>query len=115
MDNKVRISMTIDPKILKRIDAVCDAREEPRSAYIERVLKHSLREEEAYLEEMESPLWRGIYKALSSPGTLTMLAKVLGDELSDEDKAQMATAVRKHAKRGQERAKQKQSSKASKR
>ena len=43
---KSRITITIDAELLARIETVCDARGEPRSAFIERVLSHRIEGEE---------------------------------------------------------------------
>lgn len=101
---KTLITTSIDPDILKRIDRVCEARAESRSAYVQRALKNSLPDEEKYLEEMESPLMRGLYKVLGSQQGLTVLAKLFRDQLSEDEIARIAMTASKDTERGQQRA-----------
>lgn len=98
--------MTIEPELLRRIDAVCEARGEPRSAYIARALRSSIAEEEKFLREMESPVWRALYATLAnSPGILSAVASLVNEELTDEMRAEIKEGLAEQGKRGRERVK----------
>lgn len=85
-DNKLKISISIGPKLLRRLDAVADARQQSRSEIIERLVSRGLKSEESLLEDMESPLNRAIVSVLtSSPHLLGGLAKLIGEELEPGD------------------------------
>lgn len=103
-ENKERITITLDAELLRRIDVVCADRHEPRSSYIERLLKDSMKEVESFRQDLENPVFRGIAKALvSTPGVLTAIAKLAGNELSSEELAEIRKDMPRMIEQGRER------------
>jgi metal-responsive CopG/Arc/MetJ family transcriptional regulator len=79
--NKARISMTIDQRLLERIDDLAAAQNTNRSALIERLLREAVTEEEM----LDSPLIRQmVMSAMGSPSVVRSLTTVLEDALDDE-------------------------------
>ena len=90
MPVKERITLTIDPGILARIDAVATARHESRSAAVERILRNGVENEEEMLETIGQGIeGRIIAHLLRSPHTLKKLAKAVGEELTPEKLARI--------------------------
>lgn len=86
-DNKAKIGISIDPQLLGRIDAVCEARGEPRSAFIERVLVNEIAGEEEFVQDMENPFTRAVARAMTaSPKVTELLAKFVVSDLPAEDR-----------------------------
>jgi len=103
-ENKPKISISLDADLLRRIDAACEARNEARSAFIERVLENEIEGEETFVRDMESPIWRGLITALAKSPSVTMaIAKVVGEELSPEHMAQIQKRAPELAQLGRER------------
>lgn len=92
MSARERVTLTLDPAVLSRIDQVAQARDESRSATIERVLRNGVAEEERVLDTIgEGVEGRIIAFLLQSPQALTMLAKAVGEELDPEQLAKLKT------------------------
>lgn len=103
-ENKERISLTLDPDLLRRIDAVCTARNEARSAFIERVLGHVIKEEEEFVSDMENPLYRALVSVIkSSPSVMGAISKLIGENLEGEALEEARRRMAEHIERGKER------------
>lgn len=73
--------MTIDQRLLVRIDHLAAAQNTNRSALIERLLREAVTEEEM----LDSPLIRQmVMSAMGSPSVVRSLTTVLEDALDDE-------------------------------
>lgn len=86
MAQRERITVTIDPAVLQRIDAIAQAREESRSATIERVLRNGARNEEDLLERVGTGIeGRVMAILLHNPQILNVMSKLIGDQLTDTE------------------------------
>lgn len=113
---KARISMTIDPDLLGRIDEVCLRRRESRSAMIERVMAYALEEHEEHLKSLENPLTQALVRGLTrSPEVLGMLAKLVGESMSQEELSALRTRALSDVEEAAVRRERKKSVKAKKR
>jgi hypothetical protein len=109
-ENKIKVTMSLDAELLRRIDAVAELRDEKRSQAVERILKGEINSEEGYLRDMENPVLRGLHSALtSSPAAMRLLAKAVGEHLSAEDFERIQEVAPKHRKAGAERQKRSKS------
>jgi len=96
-----------------RLDTVAAARGEARSTVIEHVVRNGLAEEESFLRDMEDPAYRVIMELLTtSPKVLRTMATIVGEQLSEEELAEIVNKApvqvargkkRQQAKRGQGR------------
>lgn len=107
MANKIRITVTVDPDLIERIDQVCEHLDESRSHFIERALHSTVDEEERWSEQMESPVLRTIYSKLANPAALRMMARIVGESLTDEE----IEAVQHRGRKAKEIGKKKKRSK----
>jgi len=102
--NKEKIGISIDADLLSRIDEVCEARNEARSAWFERIAKRVIEDEEQFIGDMESPLYRGVARALAAhPSILTIFANLSMETLTPEERQRMVRELEKQSKRGAER------------
>lgn len=103
-EKKVRITITIDPELLGRVDGVCEARGEPRSSLIERVLSNEIKEEEEFVGDMENPVLRALLMAFKSSAALMKLsAKIAGETLTPEEVRKISEVAREQIERGKVR------------
>jgi len=78
---KARISLTIDDRLLERVDKLAQDRHITRSALIERLLRESVTEEEM----LGNPLIRQMVSAaIGSPAVLRSLSRQFENILNDE-------------------------------
>jgi len=111
--DKARISMTIDPKLLRRIDAVCESRNEPRSSMIERILENEMDEEEQFVKDMENPVLRALARIIAdTPGVTKFLASLGGMDTGLDNIENLKSKMREQIGKGQERQKGKRKGKA---
>jgi len=111
--DKARISMTIDPKLLRRIDAVCESRNEPRSSMIERILESEMNEEEQFVEDMENPVLRALARIIAdTPGVTKFLASLGGMDTGLANIENLKSKMREQIGKEQERQKGKRKGKA---
>ncbi len=104
METKKPVTVTIDSKLLARIDAVCEKRNEARSGWFERLAANEIGAEEAFVASMENPIWRGLISTLAaSPKVLEVLAAVAGEQIPEEELRQIRENVPELAKLGRER------------
>lgn len=102
MPAKDRITLTIDPMVLERIDAISEARSESRSATVERILRNGVEDEEEMLGSLGQGIeGRIIAHLLKSPRTLRKLAEVVGAELTEDKLAKIEAEGPEVVKAGQ--------------
>ncbi len=107
-ENKEKISISIEADLLRRLDAVCEARGDSRSAVIERILRDEMPEEESFLQGMEDPMSRALIATLiRSPAVLKVIATVAGKAISDADLKRVQERAPEHFRRGKERERKK--------
>lgn len=98
MSNKERITITIDPETLARVDRLAELRDISRSKLIETLLDLGVEEAESTMDKLASPMIGPIVQSvLDHPKLVSMLASVIGEKLSPEEIAQwedMAPRVR---------------------
>lgn len=93
-ENKTRWTITIDPELGRRLDAVCEAREQNRSEVIERIIKNAIVEEEGFVAAMEDPLQRVVMEVMQrTPGLLAAVSRLVLDEATPERIERMRTAL----------------------
>lgn len=82
---KERITLTIDPNVLARIDSVAEARQESRSATVERILRNGVEEELHLLETIGLGIeGKVLAYLLQSPKALQRIAQVIGAEITPD-------------------------------
>ena len=113
--NRPKISISIDPELLERIDRVAEARGESRSATIEAVLKGGVETQEEFLRDLENPIWRAVYGTVLKPSVAMAIAKVVGEGLSPKEAAEMHERVTRLSSRAKERQNAKKTGQTSKR
>lgn len=114
-ENKKPVTISVSPDLLRRIDAVADARGENRSQMIERMLTTDIADEESFVTDMEDPIKRTVARAIvASPMLLSMIAGVVGEGLGEEDLARIRRNAPKQVARGKARATAKKRSPRSK-
>lgn len=103
MANKERITITIDPTVLARIDQICEMKDESRSAFIERALRNEIELQGKFLEEMDSQGMQALYLAISHPAVLNVITRMAGERMSSEEIQRISSGVRKQAERAKDR------------
>lgn len=110
--NKSKIAITIDSKLLERVDHVAEERGQSRSSVIERLVRNEIKSEEKFVKEMESPIHRAILGVMiNTPGVVEVMAKLVQDNMSPTDAEEIKQGLQKQAARGKERSKKKAKSK----
>jgi len=98
MSNKERITITIDPETLARVDRIAELRDASRSKVIESLLDIGVEEAEATMKQIASPVIGPIVQSIMDhPKLVSMLASVIGEKLDPDEIAQweeMAPKVR---------------------
>jgi len=90
METRDRITTTIDHSLAERIDAVSKARDESRSATVERMLRNQIIEEENLLEQIGTGIeGRVMSILLQNPKILNVMSKLVGESLTDEELAKL--------------------------
>jgi metal-responsive CopG/Arc/MetJ family transcriptional regulator len=106
-ENKIRWTISIDPKLADRIDKLAEDRKEARSECIERMLLNEIDGQEQLIRTMEDPIKRALVSALStSPKLIEILAAAVGEQL---DGKEIAANIQKQAALGKQHAAQKKS------
>lgn len=96
MRQRKSITITLDGQVLDRIDQLASHRHESRSAVIERICRNALPAEERAMDVMGSPIaGAALAKIMTSDQLLQTVARLVGEELTDED----AEAIREAAPR----------------
>ncbi len=103
-ENRERLSLTISPDLVRRLDAVCDARGESRSAIVELIIASELPKHEQFVKSMENPVLRAVFQTLtSSPRLLESIGRLVGDEMSLEEAKGIKQEAIRQAERGRAR------------
>lgn len=90
MPDRDRINTTLDHSLTERIDAVAKARDESRSATIERMLRNQIEEEEKVLKQVGTGIeGRIMALMLENPKILNTMSKLVGESLTDEQLARL--------------------------
>lgn len=90
MPDRDRINTTLDHALTLRIDAIANARDESRSATIERMLRNQIAEEEKVLERVGTGVEGRIMAfLLNNPKALDAMSKMIGQSLTDEERARL--------------------------
>jgi hypothetical protein len=104
MANKERITITIDPDVLRRLDKVSDTRGEPRAAMIERILRNNIDGEESMMRDMENPVWRSLISTLlASESVVKAIATIAGENMPPERIREVQAGIKVQAERGRQR------------
>ena len=106
--NKEKLSITLDSRLVRRIDLLAEKRGTNRSSFIERVLLREIGVEERWVDQMENPVYRGVLRALTeTPGLLESMATMLGDHLNTEEAAEFREGAKKQIRSGKARRQEK--------
>jgi predicted transcriptional regulator len=95
---KQKFSISMDAELVKRIDAVAEAREEGRATVIERMCRNDIEEEEKFLKQFDNRGYRAVYDLLAThPRLIQQIATLVGEELSDEDRDHAVQVLKKRS------------------
>jgi len=90
---KERITVTLDPDLVARIDRLAEHRDESRSKFMEFLLEIGVEEQEQFHEKMASPVIGPIVQSIMDhPKLIAGIAKVIGEQLSPEEIARWQAA-----------------------
>lgn len=93
--NYVRISLSIPPALLPRIDKAARALEMSRSEFVSRTLDGALHDGEAMLAVMADERARTVMlEAFTRPGVMGAVAAAIGQELSEADRQRVLSFMR---------------------
>lgn len=99
MANKLKLAITFDPVLLKRVDAAARGLNMSRSAYMESACRSVLDESEGMAKAMGNEAVReAFFGAMTDPRVLQGLAEAMGAKLSPhqlKDAAGMIPALKK--------------------
>ena len=99
MDNKQRVTITLSPGIISRVDRLAELRDCSRSQMMEILMETGIEDAESTMDKLASPLIGPIVQSvLDHPKLVNMLAAAIGDRLSHEELAEwqeLAPKVRK--------------------
>jgi len=85
MPNKARFSITVDPRVMRRVDRLAKAMNRSRSATIEKLLNDGVEDTEMFVKAMTNPvLVEAFGKAFASRDVMRTMAATIGQELSDD-------------------------------
>lgn len=108
---KIATSVRLEEDLIKRLDAVAEARGESRSELIERVLQNQVVDEEKLIKELDNPVMRLMIRTLmNNPAIVKTIAKMAGRKINDEG----IEIGRRRADKAIERAKERQAAKKGK-
>lgn len=79
---KERVTITIDDRLLARIDKLAKSSGTPRSALIERLMEEAVTEEEM----VQTPEVQSMLRTISSPKVIDQLDLQLGEYLDEDQK-----------------------------
>lgn len=84
---KIATSVRLEENLIKRLDAVAEARGQSRSELMEQILHREVKDEEKMLREMESnPIARMLLRTLmNNPAIVKVIMKLGGEKLTDEN------------------------------
>ena len=83
---KERITVTLDPDLLARIDRLAELRDESRSRMMERLLDYGVEDEEKLMASLATPLLGSIVQSIvDHPKIVAALAQAIGERLTPEE------------------------------
>ena len=105
---KDKFSISMAPELVARLDEVGAQRGEARSTVIERIIRNGIADEESFLRDMESPVYRTIMQAMvNTPKLVQAMAKLVGEHLSEEELEHLPADGTKQVELGKQRQKKK--------
>ncbi len=102
---KEKVSITLDARLLKRVDKLAELRGEGRSAVVELVLSRGIEEQEEYVKALENPLNRLVQDVLATapPEVLQIVGRLVGERLSKCEVEKLRGDWKKQSKGAKER------------
>lgn len=83
---KERITVTLDPNLVSRIDRLAEIRDQSRSKVMESLLEMAVEDTEETLDKVASPLLGPIIQSIvDHPKIIAMIAKTIGEKLDPEE------------------------------
>jgi len=97
-------TVRLDPELIRRLDAVAEARGESRSVVIERVLRNEVADEEDFVNEMEHPVMRALVRMIiASPAATRFVIWLAGGTTDEAELRRRIETLRKQIKLGEAR------------
>lgn len=91
--SKSRITVTVDPDLVERIDRIAELRDTSRSRIFEILLEVGVQEEERTMKTLGNPVIGPIVQGvLDHPKLVQMIAAAIGEKLSPEEYAKWQEA-----------------------
>ena len=82
---KVKISITVDADVLKRVDRLAKSLKENRSSVMGDLLADALEQNEAALKAASDPVLMGAFmRAMAEPGVMRGMAEAVRQDLTDD-------------------------------
>lgn len=81
--NKERLSMTMTPSVIRRLDRAAKSVGMSRSALVEALCLKGLGEVESRAHAMKDPLMARLLEVLTSPESVERAARIVGEEATD--------------------------------
>jgi hypothetical protein len=99
-----KISMSMRPALLKRVDRAAETLQLTRSEFLQRVVESYLDESELQVKALADPVVRAAFlQAMMTPGVPKAMAAALGEELSPDQQQQLFEMLGSPAKKGKKR------------
>lgn len=90
---KDRVTITLDPDLLARIDRLADLRGWSRSRMMERQFRTAVEEDERTMDHLASPIIEPIVQSIiDHPRLMATLVRLIGDKLSPDEYAKWVEA-----------------------
>ena len=101
---KLKLSITLDAEVTKRVDRLAKATRSNRSAVLEALVIDALNQNEAAIKASADPVVMGAFmRAMTEPGVIRGVAEVLRHDLSDEQLKLFTEAAQAVGRVGQRR------------
>ena len=98
---KLKLSITLDAELTKRVDRLAKAAKSNRSKVIEDLVADALEQHETMLKAATDPVVMGaMMRAMSDPGVLRGIATAVRSDLTDEQLKLFTTAVETLGEKG---------------
>lgn len=92
--SKTRITVTVDPELVERIDRLAELRDTSRSRIFEILLEVGAEQEEKSMETLGNPIIGPLVQGvLDHPKLVQMIATAIGEKLSPEEYAKWQKAA----------------------
>lgn len=83
---KERVTVTLDPDLVARLDRLAEVLDQSRSRLMERLLETAVEEEEQLMDKLASPVIGPIVQSIiDHPKLIATLAKLIGDQMTPEE------------------------------